>query len=136
MNKLNITNGEKIFINLFKNSTVGMSITTLDGHLHTNAAFCKLLGYSSEELTNRSWADFTHPDDILFNKIVIDNILSGLKQSDRWEKRYIHKDGSIIWVDIHTLLHRDEEGKPLHFITTINDISKRRTFEVALSESE
>lgn len=136
MKKMNITKGEKIFWNLFENSAVGMSITTIDGHLHANEAFCRLLGYQQKELIDLNWADLTHPDDILFNKIVTDNILAGKKQSDRWEKRYIHKNGSIIWVDIHTLLYRDEEGKPLHFVTTINDISSRKAYEVALSNSE
>ena len=121
--------GDKIFRDLFEHSTVGMSVTTLDGRLHANQAYCEMIGYSKEEIMDHAWADFTHPDDIAYNNMVIANILANGKKSDRWEKRYIHKNGSIIWVDIHTLLHRDDNGKPLHFITTVNDITSRKNAE-------
>jgi PAS domain S-box-containing protein len=95
-----------------------------------------MIGYTQEELLNRAWADCTHPDDIAFNEEVINNILSDVRQSDRWEKRYLHKDGSTIWVDIHTYLFRDTNDNPLYFVTTVNDITKRRSIEEALAESE
>jgi len=128
--------GNEIFKDLFNNSTVGMSVTSLDGRLHINSAFCEMIGYTEEELSNRNWADYTHPDDIAYNQSVLEKILSGKETSFRWEKRYLHKDGSTIWGDIHTVLHRDASGNPLHFITTINNITKRRIFEEALTESE
>ena len=136
MDIMNQINGDEIFRNLFEHSKVGMSITSLDGRLHANAAYCEMLGYSKEELLDRAWADFTHPDDIEYNKTLISNLLSEGKQSARWEKRYLHKDGSVVWVDIHTFLFRDVNGNPLHFITTVNDITKRRDYEEALSRSE
>jgi len=136
MDIMNHINGDEIFRNLFEQSTVGMSITSLDGRLHANAAYCEMLGYSREEIMDRAWADFTHPDDIDLNNRLISNLLTEGRQSVRWEKRYLHKDGSIIWVDIHTFLFRDANGNPLHFITTVNDITKRRIYEEALSRSE
>jgi PAS domain S-box-containing protein len=122
-------NGDEIFRNLFEHSTVGMSITSLDDRLHPNAAFCDMLGYSKEEISDKKWNSITHPDDIAYNNYVIAKILAGEAKSVRWEKRYIHKNGSIIWVDIHTFLHRDTNGHPLHFITTINNITKTKVFE-------
>ena len=115
--------GNEVFKELFKHSVVGMSVTSFDGKLHANAAFCEMIGYSEEELQNQNWADYTFPDDIEPNLRIIESILSGKQKSVRWEKRYLHKNGSIIWVDIHTFLLRDENGNPLHFITTVNDIS-------------
>ena len=115
MDFLNNINSEEIFNNLFEHSVVGMSITSLDGRLHANAAFCEMIGYSKEELMDRSWIEYSHPDDVAYNLNVIENILSDGKKSVRWEKRYLHKNGSTIWVDIHTFLHQDENGDPIHF---------------------
>ena len=129
MDILEDLDGNEIFKNLFEHSTVGMSITSLDGRLYANSAFCDMIGYSKEELINKKWADYTHPEDIAYNLAVIDNILSDGKRSMRWEKRYLHKDGSTIWADIHTFLQRDANGKPLHFITTVNDITARKMVE-------
>jgi len=121
--------GDDMFRNLFENSTVGMSITSLDNKLHPNNAFCEMLGFSREELYDKNWADFTHPDDINYNIEIINKILDGEMKSFRWEKRYLHKNGRVIWADIHTFLHCSSSGKPLHFISTINDITKSKTFE-------
>ncbi len=126
MDILNDIEGNEIFKNLFEHSVVGMSVTSIDGRLNANSAFCELIGYSTEELKNKKWADYTHPDDIAYNMNITENILSNGNKSSRWEKRYIHKNGSIIWADIHTFLLREENGQPLRFITTVNDISARK----------
>lgn len=109
-----------------------MSITSLDGKLHANDALCRMIGYTKEELLDRHWSTFTHPDDIAFNVSQIEKIHSGEVKSARWEKRYLHKNGSVVWVDIHTFLQRDDSGKPLHFITTLNDISAQKRVEAEL----
>ncbi len=124
----NIT-GNEIFKNLYEHSVVGMSITTIEGRLHANQAFCDMIGYSIEEIQNQKWEDYTYPDDISYNHQIIGRILAGNGKSFRWEKRYLHKNGSIIWVDIHTFLNRDAHGAPLHFITTVNDITERKRME-------
>lgn len=129
MDIFNNIEGNEIFKSLFEHSVVGMSTTSIDGRLNANAAFCNMIGYSLDELRDQKWANFTHPDDIAYNDSIIEEILSNGKKSARWEKRYIHKDGSIIWVDINTFLHRDKDGKPLHFITTMNDITARKKVE-------
>jgi PAS domain S-box-containing protein len=121
--------GNEIFKELFTHSVVGMSVTSIDGRLNANASFCEMIGYSEEELQNQKWADYTYPDDIELNLRIIESILTGRQKSARWEKRYLHKKGSIIWVDIHTFLLRDDDGNPLHFITTVNDISARKKAE-------
>ncbi len=118
--------GNEIFKNLFEHSVVGMSITSIDGRLNANSAFCEIIGYSREELRNKKWIEYTHPDDMEYNLLVIDRILDHSNKSWRWEKRYIHKNGNVIWVDIHTFLLRDESENPIHFITTVNDITSRK----------
>ncbi len=61
-----------------------------------NKAFCDMLGYSQDEFRKLTWQDITHPDDIDFSRKVIDSLLSGKKESERFIKRYIHKRGAII----------------------------------------
>jgi len=127
---------EDYFRNIFEFSSVGNSITSLDGKLRTNKEFCRILGYSDVELSTLEWQKITHPDDIEKNKKIIDSILSGEISSMRWEKRFIHKDGHIVWVDLTTVLQRDDAQNPLYFITTIQDITKRKKAEKVLIESE
>lgn len=127
---------EEYFRNIFEYSTIGKSITTVDGKLRTNKAFRQILGYSDEELSETSWQSITHPDDIELNQQNLNSILSGENSSMRWEKRYVHKDGHIVWVDISTVLQRDKDGNPLYFITSIQDITERKQTENALMESE
>ena len=127
---------EEKFRNAFEYSIVGKSITTIDGKMKTNQAFCQLLGYSEDELSLLKWYDITHKDDIESTRKVIGEIISGEKNSARWEKRYIHKTGNVIWVDISKTLQRDDKGNPLYFIISINDITERKRVELALLENE
>jgi PAS domain S-box-containing protein len=126
---------EEKFRNFFEHSVVGKSITTIDGKLEVNDAFCQILGYSREELSQLNWKEITYKDDIEFNSRVTGSILKGEKDSEHWEKRYIHKNGNIVWVDISTTLQRDNEGTPLYFITSVNDITDRKQVELKLRES-
>lgn len=127
---------EERFRNVFEHAAVGKSITNVNGQLKTNKAFCHILGYSTEELSAARWQDITHPDDVERDQKLIDSIVSGKNQSQRWEKRYIHKNGHVVWVDISTVLQKDPDNKPHFFITTIFDITERRRIEEALRESE
>jgi len=127
---------EEYFRNIFEHSSVGNSITSLDGKLRTNKEYCRILGYSNDELTNMEWQKITHPDDIETNQMIIEAMLAREYTYKRWGKRYIHKDGHIVWVDISTVLQYDNKGNPLYFITTIQDISERKQTEIVLIESE
>jgi PAS domain S-box-containing protein len=123
---------EEKFRSFFENSVVGKSITTIEGKLSVNNSFCKIVGYSEAELNTLNWKDITHADDIELNANILSSILKGEKQSERWEKRYIHKDGHIVWVDISTSLQRDGNGNPLYFITAAIDITERKKAELLL----
>ncbi len=121
---------------VFDNSVIGKSITLPSGEVNSNKALCEMLGYSQEELSKRRWQDITYPDDIELTQKALDSIISGEKDSARFVKRYIHKNGSIVWGDISTSLRRDREGKPLYFMSFVVDITERRRTEMALRESE
>lgn len=131
-----LKNSEERFRNIFDFSVVGKSMTLLDGTLKTNKAFCDILGYSEDELKEMKWQKITHSDDIENDTKIINAIISGEKLNARWGKRYIHKNGNIVWVDISMILLRDNKGVPLHFITSITDITERVQAEDSLRKSE
>jgi len=127
---------EEKFRNIFDHSPIGISITTLNGKMSPNEAFCQILGYTKDELALLEWQDITHVDCIENDQSYFNSILSGEKISVQWEKRYIHKNGSIVCADISTTLQRDNAGIPLYFITSINDITERKNTEIALIDNE
>ena len=127
---------EEYFRMIFDHSTVGKSITTIDGHVNTNKRFREILGYSEEEFVNKRWQELTYPEDIKMNQDHLDLIVSGEMESVRFEKRYLHKDGHIVWADLSTVLKRDQQGNPLYFISSIQDITEQKQVEWNLREKE
>lgn len=126
---------EMKFKNVFDHSIVGKSLTTLNGELNTNLAFEKILGYSKKELQNVLWKDITFQEDIQHNAELLEKVISGEINSARLEKRFIHKNGSLVWVDLNTTLLRDANNNPLFYITEIIDITDRKNTQFALQES-
>jgi len=124
-----IKESEQKFRNLFDNSPLGNSIADIEGNIYVNRSFCDMLGYTPEEINNRNWREITHPDDISLNEQVNKMLLDGVYDRYSFEKRYIHRKGWLVWVEISIFLQRDEKGEPLFFITTINDITERKRLE-------
>ena len=120
-----IIESEEKFRLVFENSPVGKSITFPDGTIHTNRAFNAILGYNEKDLLNLTWKDITHPDDIEKTERLIDEILSGILDSGRIEKRYIHSNGTVVYTDVSTMLHRDRNGDPDFFITAVLDMTQK-----------
>lgn len=125
---------EEQFRLVFDNSNVGKSLTLPSGEIRCNKAFADMLGYSQEELNSRTWQSVTPPEDIPTVQANLEPLLRGESDSVRLAKRYVHKDGSILWGDMSTTIRRNETGKPLHFITTVVDITDRKKAEEALWE--
>ena len=132
----NLRLSEVKFRNAFENSVIGKSITTFAGKVSVNNAFCEIVGYSHDELSQMTWMQFTHKDDLERNIKIIDSIIKGELNYENWEKRYIHKDGHIVWVDITTMILRDKNENPIHLVTEIFDITARKEAEIKLRESE
>ena len=131
-----LTESEEKFRNYFENSTVGLSITKIDGSISVNKAFCEILGYSEKEIKKIKWMDITHPEDIDISNMNIQSLLAGENTNIRFEKRFLNKNSNIIWVDISISLQRDKNGEPQFFITSIVDITERKKTEEAIAESE
>lgn len=124
--QLALKESEERFRLVFENSHVGQSMTGIDGSLKVNKVFCNILGYTENELRDKSWQEITHPDDIGESQDVINSLLIGEKEFARYEKRYLKKNSEIVWTDVSTTIQRDTKGNPLYFITMMIDISDRK----------
>ncbi len=127
-----LSESEKKFKNVFENSPIGKSLTTIGGKLTVNKEFCKITGYSKEELSQLHWKKISHPDEIEETQNLIISMLAGEINNARLQRRYIHKLGKVVWIDFSTFLQRDSNGKPQFFITSVNDITKQKEAEEAL----
>jgi len=127
---------EEKFKYIFNNSVVGKSLTLFSGEMQVNKAMCEMLGYSAEELQGKKWSEITHPDDIEYSQCELDELLSGNKNMLRFNKRYIKKDGSIVWTDLLSSMRRDASGTPLYFITSIIDITAQKNTQESLVAGE
>ena len=121
---------------VFEAANVGKSVTLPDGTINVNKAFADMLGYSQEELESTTWQALTPADEIDRIQELTTPILKGKSDSIRFDKRYIHKNGSHIWVDLSVSAHRDSNGELLHFITTVVNITDRKQAEADLMKSE
>lgn len=120
---------EDKFKHVFEAANVGKSITLPGGEINVNQAFADMLGYTREELSGRTWQELTPADEIESIQKMLAPLLEGKKGADRLTKRYLHKDGSHVWADVSVAMRRDDAGRPLYFVTTIVDISRRKRAE-------
>ena len=128
---------EERFRQAFEDSAIGKLFTGLDGRLlRVNRAFAAMLGYSIEELQSMDFLALTHPDDVAASRETMVRLQSGTEGSARIEMRYLHKNGSEVWVDLNTVLLRDAAGQPHHFVTDVQDITDRKRAEQELCENE
>ena len=129
-----IRESEDKFKYIFDYSMIGNSITLPSGEIRVNRAFCEMLGYAEEELSKKRWQEITHPEDIELSAQAIASIYNGEQESVRFSKRYLHKDGSVIWADVSTVARRDEAGQPLYFMTAVLDVTERKRAEEAVQK--
>jgi PAS domain S-box-containing protein len=120
----------------FDQATVGISHYSLDGrYLRVNQRFCEVVGYSAEELLQKNYQEITHPDDIGISDEHLQRLVIGAAEPF-FEKRYLRKDGSIVWVNLAVSLVRGADNSPKYFIAFIDDITERKAAVAALRESE
>ncbi len=111
----------------FSNAPIGISLTGLDGSLNLiNSAFCAMLGMTEAEVNDLSFLELTHPDDIALSVERTRALLAGEIETAFFEKRYLHKDGHTVWAAVSTSLLKNDQGKPLSFITYVMEIPERK----------
>lgn len=122
---------ETRFRSAFENAPVGMSLIGVDGSfVQVNDVLCKMLAYSQEELLAKKIFDITYPDDIELTNYMVSQSVFDKKKNLYFEKRYIRKDGTILWAEISSTLIRDEKKKPKYFIVQTLNITERKHSEL------
>jgi PAS domain S-box-containing protein len=120
---------------IFNQAAVGIAIATLEGRfVDMNGKFCQILRYAPEELRSLTFSDITHPDDLAETVAHVHGLLDGSLPEYSLEKRYVRRDGSIVWSLTTVTLLRDATGQPEKFIGVIEDITARKDAEAALRE--
>ncbi|WP_260160036.1 PAS domain S-box protein [Pedobacter cryoconitis] len=133
----NLYQSEEQFRQAFEHSLVGMALISPEGcWKRVNASLCQITGYTEKELQSMCMQDITHPDDLPESIAKLIDLADNVTESVKVEKRYIHKNGDIIWVVIAATMLKDSQGRALHYVSQIEDITKRKEIEGDLRQSE
>ena len=128
---------EERFRGAFDFAAIGMALVAPDGRwLRVNPSLCRIVGYSPEELLATTFQAITHPEDLDTDMEFVQRMLEGVIPHYQMEKRYLHKDGHLVWVLLSVSLVRDSDRRPLYFVSQLQDISVRKEAEARLIESE
>jgi diguanylate cyclase (GGDEF)-like protein/PAS domain S-box-containing protein len=128
---------EERFRGAFEFAAIGMALVAPDGRwLQVNHSLCRIVGYTAEELLATDFQTITHPDDLDTDVGYVRQMLEATLSHYDMEKRYFHKDGHIIWVLLSVSLVRDAAGRPLYFVSQIQDITEQRQLAQDLRISE
>jgi PAS domain S-box-containing protein len=127
---------ERLFRDVFEHSPVGIMLVSLEGKiLRTNARACQLIRYTEAELRGMTVYDFTHPDDFELTRRMLDTLRKPENLVLPIQKRYIAKDGSVVWVEGVTTPVRDNTGTVQYVISHLQDIGERLKAEERLLSS-
>ncbi|WP_017718084.1 PAS domain S-box protein [Kamptonema formosum] len=128
---------EEKFRAIFEQAAVGISLLSPTGQfLSANRGFCHTVGYAPEELPALNFQDITHPEDLSANLDCHKQILANQIQNVSFEKRYLRKDGSPVWVSASIAAVRDISGEAKYLIAVVGDISERKQAQEALRSSQ
>lgn len=128
---------EARFEGTFEQAAMGMAIVSPDGRwLRVNRRLCEIVGYRHDELSGKTFQDITHPDDLKNDLDHVRRMLAREIDSYKVEKRYVGKDGSIVWVSVSVALTWRVDGAPDYFISVVEDISTRKQAETLLRDRE
>ncbi|GAB4314449.1 MAG: hypothetical protein Kow0059_06250 [Candidatus Sumerlaeia bacterium] len=132
--ELALQESEAKYRTLFEKSAIGIArIVYANQSMEVNAALERLLGYSQQELSKMSERDFTHPEDWEQEQKLIEKTLQGQQDTYQLEKRFVRKDGRILWTNFTCTLVRDPATRrPLYTIAMVEDITERRRAEERL----
>jgi len=115
---------ESIFSGAFNGSGIGMAIVSLNGRwIDINPYLLQLLGYSKDELLQKTFQDITHPDDLEADLSLLEQVLAGTIDTYKMEKRYFHKEGHIIWTMLTVSIVRWRNGDSRFFVSQVEDIT-------------
>jgi len=120
----------------FEHSAMGMALVSLKGKwLKVNKRLCDMVGYREQELLSMSFQDLTDPDDSVAHALIIENALRKPETASRIEKRYICKNGAMVWVSINIATVTNKKGGPVYFVSQFEDITERKKAEKHLRDA-
>lgn len=121
---------EARFRAIFERAAVGLARVGLDGQwIEVNQELCRIVGYPRDELLALTFQDITYPPDLESDLALLRDLSQGRIPSYALEKRYVRKDGSLIWILLTVSLVRDEAGTPLYYISAVEDVEARKRLE-------
>ncbi|SDS30383.1 PAS domain S-box protein [Christiangramia echinicola] len=127
---------QETFRGSFENAAIGMAIVKPDGKwLQINNRVSEIVGFSAEELRKKTFRDITHPEDLDLDLKLLNELIDGKRDHYHMDKRYYHKDGHLVYIHLAVSLVRDEQNKPLFFVSQITDISKEKLAEAKLKKT-
>jgi len=127
---------EELYRQTFQLAASGIAHVGLDGRfLQVNRSLCEILGYTEGELVGRSVKEISHPDDKDLTDAQRARVHEGELDAARFEKRYLRKNGSLVWVELAVALARDPHGHPQYEIAMFDDITERKSAEQALKDA-
>jgi PAS domain S-box-containing protein len=136
-----VRESEERFRATFEQAAIGMGHVSNDGHwLRVNQKLCDIIGYTHEELLELTWQQITHPEDLATDLDHVQQLLAGNVHTYSMEKRYIRKDGVIVWANLTVSLVQKESlamgipGVPKYFIVAVEQIDKRKQTELDLQK--
>lgn len=128
--------GERFHI-LFENAAVGVALVDQEGRVvEANHTLCQFLGYAHAEVTGMRFADLTYPEDVEADAALLESFLQGQSRSYDTEKRYVCRDGAVVWGRMVGAPVHDRQGGPAHAMVVCVDITRRKRAEEARRESE
>lgn len=135
--ELKTKESEERFRGAFENSATGMALVSISGRFtQVNKAFCGIVGFSEKELTKKTCSDLTPKEDLTIDKDLKNQMLIGKKNNFSGEKRYRHKNGSIVWTFASFSLVKEGSGTPKYFIVQIQDNTAKKIAENEIKISE
>jgi PAS domain S-box-containing protein len=126
---------EQRFRAIFNQAAVGIAIAALDGRfVRSNRRFAEILGYSEQELRHLTFLELTHPEDVAITESNVRRLLAGEIADYFLEKRYLRRDGSVVWSLTTVALLRDAAGQAEHFVGVVEEITERKRAEETVRE--
>lgn len=126
---------EQRFRSVFNQAAVGIALVAPDGRfIKVNDKLCAIAGYTQEELLALSFQKITHHEDLSADEEYVRQLLGGQIRSYAMEKRYLRKDGSVVWANLNVSLVRDDSGQPMHFVSVVEDISLLKQLDREIAE--
>ncbi|GIZ10346.1 PAS domain S-box protein [Flavobacterium sp. UMI-01] len=125
---------EQAFRGNFEHAAIGMALLDEKGRwLKVNKKLCDILGYSDEEFLNLTFQDITHPEDLASDLYLLKQLIQGKRDNYTLEKRYIHKNGAIVYIILAVSIVRNKDNEILYFVSQIVDITSLKTTELELA---